>query len=90
MEYVSLTATVRALFSQDTIQIMNLVHAGRESTPFPTAISPAQPQGPSAKGRGPVSVEGNADNMWNISELWLFPGVNTFFSRGADGSVAVL
>jgi len=67
-EYVSLTVTVLALFAQDLIQIMNLIHAGRESTPFPTAVSPAQPQGPLSKGRSPASVEGKAD-MWNISEL---------------------
>lgn len=44
------TATVLA---QGAIQTTNLVHADRENAPFPTAMSPAQPEGPSAKGRGP-------------------------------------
>lgn len=69
LQNVSLTATALARFAQDTLQIMNLAHARRENTPFPTAVSSAQPQGPSSTGRGPVSVEGKADNMWNISEL---------------------
>lgn len=42
---------------------MNLVHASRESTRFPMAVSPAQPQGPSPKWGGPMSVEGKADNV---------------------------
>ena len=53
---------------QDTVQIVSLllaclhISAHREGTPH-SQSSPRQ------KSQGPMSVEGKADNTWNISEL---------------------